>query len=71
VYIFVAIRELFTFVTGLKYLYKNSPSSIKAIIQAISSLVTSVGSTYIIGLTPITYNPYLVIFYTYLTIIIA
>jgi POT family proton-dependent oligopeptide transporter len=71
VYILIAIRELFAFVTSLKYAYENSPKDMKSIVQAISSLVAGVGSACAIGLTPIAHDPYLVIFYACIAIIMA
>jgi hypothetical protein len=71
VYIFIAIGEIFAYVTGLEYAYDSSPHGLKAIVQAISLLMAAVGSAGAMGFSPLARDPYLVIFYACLTIAMA
>jgi hypothetical protein len=71
VYIFIAIGEIFAYVTGLEYAYDNSPHGLKAIVQAFSLLVAALGSAGAMGLSPIARDSYLVAFYACLTIAIT
>ena len=71
VYIFIAIGEIFAYVTGLEYAYDNSPHGLKAIVQAFSLLVAALGSAGAMGFSPLARDPYLVAFYACLTIAIT
>jgi hypothetical protein len=67
VYVFMAVGELFAYVTAMEYAYEQSPKDMKAIVQAISLLIGGVASGCAMGLTPIARDPYLVILYGSLT----
>ena len=71
IYVFIAIGEIFAYVTALEYAYDHSPKNMKAIVQAISLLLAGVGSACAMGLTPISRDPYLVIFYASLASVMA
>ncbi|ORX90763.1 POT family-domain-containing protein [Clohesyomyces aquaticus] len=63
VYVFVATGEIFAYVTALEYANDNSPTDMKAIVQAISLLIAGFGSLLAMAITPIARDPYLVIMY--------
>jgi hypothetical protein len=63
VYVFVAIGEIFAYVTALEYAYDHSPKDMKAIVQAISLVIAGIGSAGAMGLTPLARDPHLVNLY--------
>ena len=67
VYVFIAIGEIFAYVTALEYAYDHSPKDMKAIVQAFSLLIAGIGSACAMGLTPIARDPFLVYLYAGLT----
>ena len=64
VYFLIAIGEIFAYVSGLEYAYDHSPKDMKALVQAINSLIAGLGSACAMGLTPIAHDPHLVILYS-------
>ncbi|KAJ5950768.1 uncharacterized protein N7479_009181 [Penicillium vulpinum] len=60
-YVLVALAEIFAFVTGSEYAYKQAPKDMKSVIQSIYALMTAIGSILGIALTPLSHNPLLVV----------
>ncbi|KAJ4356477.1 peptide transporter ptr2 [Didymosphaeria variabile] len=63
VFFLIAMGEVWAYVTALEIAYSHAPKNMKSMIQAIFPLMAGIGSASAMGLTPITHDPNLVIFY--------
>ncbi|WEW61344.1 peptide transporter ptr2 [Emydomyces testavorans] len=60
-YVLIALAEIFAFVTGNEYAYKQAPKGMKSVVQSFYAIMATVGSVLGIALSPLSHNPYLVI----------
>jgi hypothetical protein len=63
VYLFLALGEIFAWVTAIEYAYEQAPKHMKSVVQAISLLIAGMGSAVAMSLTPVARDPNMVFFY--------
>lgn len=60
-YVLIALAEIFGFVTGNEYAYKQAPKNMKSVMQSIYAFMTAIGSILGIVLSPLSQNPLLIV----------
>ena len=63
VYIFLAIGEIFGFVTAFEYAYGKAPKDMKTVVQALTQLTACFASVLGMAISPAAKDPNMVIFY--------
>lgn len=66
-YVLIALSEIFAFVTGNEYAYKQAPKNMKSVMQSIYGLMTAIGSILGIALSPLSQNPLLIVSWSVVT----
>lgn len=70
-YFFIAISEIFAYVTGLEYAYTHAPASMKSIIMSLFLLTSAIGTALNFALVPFSVDPKLLWMYASLSIVAA
>lgn len=60
-YVLIALAEIFAFVTGNEYAYKQAPKDMKSVVQSFYAAMTAIGSILGIALSPLSRNPLLIV----------
>ncbi|KAJ5527517.1 oligopeptide transporter [Penicillium frequentans] len=60
-YVLIALGEIFAFITGNEYAYRQAPKDMKSVMQSIYALMTAIGSILGIALSALSQNPLLIV----------
>ncbi|RIA96011.1 di/tri peptide transporter 2 [Glomus cerebriforme] len=70
-YILIGFSEVFASITGLTYAYERAPDELKSTVTALYLMTTAFGSALGFGVVPLSKDPYLVILYVTLSILVV
>ncbi|KAH7112122.1 POT family-domain-containing protein, partial [Dendryphion nanum] len=63
IYIFIAVGEIFCYVTALEYADSHAPEGMRVLVQAISLVIAGIGNALAMALSPLARDPNLIAFY--------